>query len=55
MKDSMSHKVAFWLGIGIVVATHIYMLISGLPDSQMMMHAILNLIGAGLIVFAVMM
>lgn len=42
----------FWLGILVVVVTHVYMLMSGLPVSMMMGHAILNLVAAALIVFA---
>lgn len=52
MKDSMAHKVSFWLGIAIIVASHIYMLMAGLPSSMMMGHAILNLVAAALILFA---
>lgn len=54
MKDSMMHKVVFWLGIAIVVATHVYMLMSGLPANMMNGHAILNLVAAALILFAVL-
>ena len=42
---------SFWIGLVIVVATHLYMLTLGLPASQMMGHAILNLIAAALIGF----
>ncbi len=42
---------SFWIGAVIVLATHIYMLVAGLPDSQMMGHAILNLVAAVLIIF----
>jgi len=48
----MTKKISFWVGIVLVVATHIYMLLSGLPESQMSAHAVLNLVAAGLIVFA---
>ena len=44
MKD-----VSFWVGIVIIIATHIYMLVAGLPQNQMMPHAILNLIAGGLV------
>lgn len=43
---------SFWIGALIVVATHIYMLIAGLPQSQMVAHAILNLVAAALVIFA---
>lgn len=39
----------FWLGLALVTITHLYMLTMGLPASQMMGHAILNLIAAALI------
>lgn len=54
MKDSMMHKVMFWLGIAIVVATHVYMLMSGMPENMINGHAILNLIASALILFAVL-
>ena len=53
MKGTMVHKVAFWLGIAIVVASHIYMLVAGLPEAQMMGHAVLNLVAAAFILFSV--
>lgn len=34
----------FWIGAFLVIATHIYMLVAGLPVSQMMGHAIINII-----------
>ena len=46
----MMKKIFFWLGVAIVVATHIYMLTVGLPVSQMMAHAVINLVAAVLIV-----
>ncbi|MCE9585744.1 hypothetical protein K8R04_00285 [Candidatus Uhrbacteria bacterium] len=42
---------SFWVGAVIVVATHIYMLVAGLPASQMMGHAILNLVAGALVIF----
>ncbi len=48
----MATRWAFWVGAVIVIATHIYMLVAGLPASQMMAHAILNLVAAALMVFA---
>lgn len=42
---------SFWLGALIVVLTHIYMLVAGLPVSMMMGHAILNLIAGALLIF----
>lgn len=46
-------KLSWWLygvGIFIVLGAHIYMLIAGLTSSQMMPHAILNLIAVVLLV-----
>jgi hypothetical protein len=48
---SSAARWSFWIGTSLVVATHVYMLVSGLPQSQMMGHAIINLIAAALIVF----
>ncbi len=45
-------KVLFWVGVGLVVATHIYMLFAGLPASMVMGHSIINLVAAVLIVYA---
>lgn len=42
---------SFWIGAALVIATHLYMLTIGLPASQMMGHAVLNLIAAALMVF----
>ena len=42
---------SFWIGAVIVIATHIYMLVAGLPASMMMGHAILNLVAVALIIF----
>ncbi len=36
------------LGYAIVVLTHVYMLVMGLPTTQMTAHAALNLVAAGL-------
>lgn len=54
MKDSMAHKISFWLGIAITVVTHVYMLMTPLPESMMMGHAILNLVAVALVLFAVL-
>lgn len=42
---------SFWIGAFIVVATHVYMLVAGLPASQMLGHAVLNLVAAALMIF----
>ncbi|MBI2589772.1 hypothetical protein HYW32_01990 [Candidatus Berkelbacteria bacterium] len=45
-------KWMFWIGILIVGVTHLYILFAGLPTSQMITHAIFNLIATALIVFS---
>lgn len=47
----MRSALAFYSGVGIVVATHTYMLVDLLPASQMTYHAYINLAGAGLILY----
>ncbi len=42
---------SFWVGTALVIATHFYMLVVGVPQAQMTAHATLNLIAAALIVF----
>lgn len=42
---------SYYIGLAIVVATHLYMLVAGLPANMMMGHAILNLVAAGLVAF----
>ena len=49
----MKSKMSWWLygvGVFIVAATHVYMLALGLPESQMMAHAVANLVAAVLLV-----
>ncbi len=46
------NKTAFWIGLGIVIATHIYMLAFSFPPNQAVPHAVINLIAAGMIIFA---
>ena len=41
----------FWVGMAIVVLSHVYMLFLGLPSSQIVPHSILNLVAAALIGF----
>ena len=43
-------KWLFIVGVVVVFGTHVYMLIAGLPATQMVPHAIVNLIAACLIV-----
>jgi hypothetical protein len=42
---------SFWIGAVLVILTHIYMLVAGLSQSQMMGHAILNIIAVALMVY----
>ena len=44
-------RYAFWIGAFLVIATHIYMLTMGLPISQMMGHAVINILAGGLMIF----
>lgn len=46
-------KVVLWGGVVVVVATHVYMLASGLPEEQMTAHAVVNLIAAGAVVYGI--
>ncbi len=39
----------YLVGLFIVLGTHVYMLVAGLPASQMMGHAILNLLAGVLL------
>ncbi len=39
----------YGVGLIIVLGTHIYMLIAGLPAEQMMPHAVLNIVAAVLL------
>jgi len=41
---------AYGIGVLIILATHIYMLVAGLPEEQMVPHAVLNLVAAVLLV-----
>jgi len=43
---------SFWLGMLIVAGSHIYMLLVGLPSDQIVPHAIINLVAAGLFAYA---
>lgn len=49
MNNAPINTIALWtygIGIFLVVATHVYMLVAGLPANQMMGHAIINLVAA---------
>lgn len=41
-------SLAYYLALLIAIGSHIYMLVAGLPESQMMAHAVLNLVAAAL-------
>lgn len=45
-------KYAFYIGLFILVVTHIYMLIVGLPANQIVSHSVLNLIAGGLLTYS---
>lgn len=40
-------KILFWLGMLIVVGSHIYILAAGLPADQVLAHSIANFVAAG--------
>ncbi len=47
------NKLSWFLygaGLFIVFFTHVYMLVAGIVQSQMNAHAVLNLVGGGLLV-----
>jgi len=50
MVSKKSKNVMFWIGLVIVFGTHIYMLLAGLPSSQIVPHSITNIVAGGLIV-----
>ncbi len=50
MKDKIK-QLSFWAGMVIVVGTHLYMLLIGLPADQQAAHSILNLVAAGLFAY----
>ena len=45
-------RTAYYIGILIVGLSHAYMLVKGLPQSQVQLHAILNLVAAALIAWS---
>ena len=47
----MKSPAAFYTGLGIVAATHTYMLVQLMPEAQQKYHAYLNLAAAGLILY----
>ena len=49
----MRSPIAFYSGVGIIVATHTYMLVQLMPSSQQTYHAYLNLGAVGLILYGV--
>ena len=51
MVTKKTKNILFWVGVGIVILTHLYMLVAGLPQSQMVGHALLYLVAAGLLVY----
>jgi hypothetical protein len=47
----MKSPYAYWTGVGIVVATHAYMLGVDMPKSMNKYHAYLNIGAAGLLIY----
>lgn len=52
MADLDFKKISWFVGLIIIFGSHIYMLIQGLPEDQMVMHAWGNLLAGGLIVWS---
>ncbi|MCX6714234.1 MAG: hypothetical protein NTX72_00265 [Candidatus Uhrbacteria bacterium] len=50
----MIKRIAFWIGIIIVVGSHISMLVMGMPAAQVIPHAVINIVAAGLMIFGSM-
>ena len=48
----MNH-IPIYIGLGVVVSTHVYMLNEAMPESMRVYHAGANLAAAGLIVYGV--
>ena len=44
-------NIFFWIGAGMVILTHTYMLVAGLSSSQVVAHSVVNIIAAGLIIY----
>jgi hypothetical protein len=47
-------QYAYYAGVGVVVATHVYMVASIMPESMQKNHAYINLLAVGLIVYSTM-
>jgi hypothetical protein len=45
-------QYAYYTGVGVVVATHVYMVASVMPETMQKNHAYINLLAAGLIIYA---
>jgi hypothetical protein len=43
---------SYWVGIVIVFVTHLYMLGFGMPENQMIGHAVLNLVAGCLLAYS---
>ena len=48
----MNH-ITIYIGLGVVISTHVYMLNEAMPESMRVYHAGANLAAAGLIVYGV--
>ena len=46
-------QVSFYSGVGVVVATHLWLFSASLSDTIKNQHALINLVAAGLIVYGV--
>ncbi len=49
-KESQTSNYLFWIGVVAVIGMHIFTLLKGLPQDQVQMHSIIQIIAGGLIV-----
>jgi len=51
-KAQMFGHIPFWLGIAIILVSHLMILSGGLPPEKVMIHAVVNLIAVVVVVIA---
>jgi hypothetical protein len=49
-KEAQTSKYLFWIGVVAVIGLHIFTLLKGLPQDQVQIHSIIQIIAGGLIV-----
>ena len=52
MKENKYAVLAYWVGIIIVFASHLYMIVVGMPQDMVSGHAILNLVAGCLLAYS---